>query len=487
MVKHRKYLVIMLALIMTLMMALPACSGGGSSQGGIQQNVAVGKKCYVDKSGVVFFGYKNLICTGLLKDGEITELMPEGGTTGTIYAMTVYNDNLYISASDGIFRYPLSMFSGGEGSVGTVTKEPLDAFCHFEIFEDKLFFLTGHSLRYVPVDGGEATEVMSGIYDFEVSDKGIYAVNESGGMIIISPELNDSRQAGSIASGVRMTPGGMNLYYRDGGKVMAYSVEKQESAEVGNTTEAYEHYTPWSNGENVMYSDSSFVCHLVTPKGEQEMGKSFGYPGKAEGYVYGDILVGLVSGSSDLCMFDLSTGEMKSYDLEAEMKSYLDKIGGGGDSDPEPQPAPKTGGGAYDITDNFAKITNADGDIQYLYFNDFMLILPNADDITYEAKGDSVDIIFVPGKNAGYGGKLVTIRAYDANDDSYKNLPNYHVGGVGPNTGKRFVAIYPSDLQVSPEFESVVIRYNELKDYLYKIGEGSVNSPLQTADSSPAP
>ena len=132
---------------------------------------------------------------------------------------------------------------------------------------------------------------------------------------------------------------------------------------------------------------------------------------------------------------------------------------------------------------NFSRSTNSGGDIQYLYFNDFMLTLPNADDITYEAHGDSVDIIFVPGKNAGYGGKLVTIMAYDPDDKSYESKPDYHVAGTGRNSGKRFVAVYPTDQQVSPEFESVVIRYNELKDYLYKIGEGAVNSPLQTADS----
>jgi hypothetical protein len=139
--------------------------------------------------------------------------------------------------------------------------------------------------------------------------------------------------------------------------------------------------------------------------------------------------------------------------------------------------------GDYDVMQGFEKKANDDGSIEYLYFNDFMLTLPNADDISYEAHGDSVDIIFVPGKNAGYGGKLVTIMAYDPDDKSYESKPDYHVAGTGRNSGKRFVAVYPTDQQVSSEFESVVIRYNELKDYLYKIGEGAVNSPLQTADS----
>ena len=486
--KKKRVIGIMLAVIMSVMVLLPACGSGGSPSG-IQQDVTVGKRVFVDKSGVVFFACKNLMCTALIKDGEITEFVPEGATTGTIYAMAVYGDYLYISANDGFFRYPLAIFSGGEGSPETVMKDHLEAYSHFEIFEDRIFFLKGYTLEYVPVEGGEPVVVMEDIYDFEVSDKGIYAVKTDGGMIVISPKLNDSKQIGEIAAEERMTPGGMSLYYRDNGKVKAFSVEKEETSDIGSAHDAAEYYTPWSNGKNVIYRDGSYNCYLVTPDGEKELGKNYDYPVKVTGCVYGDYLLSNDGDIKNLSVIDLATGEMKSYDLQTEMKDYLDKLskGGGGGSDPEPQPAPKTTGEAYDIEKNFWRNTNADGDIQYLYFNDFMLTLPNADDITYEAHGDSVDIIFVPGKNAGYGGKLVTIRAYDPDDKSYESLPSYHVAGTGANTGKRFVAIYPTDLQCSTEYESVVIRYKDLKDYLFKIGEGAVNSPLQTSDSSPAP
>ena len=70
------------------------------------------------------------------------------------------------------------------------------------------------------------------------------------------------------------------------------------------------------------------------------------------------------------------------------------------------------------------------------------------------------------------------------NDDSYKNLPNYHVAGVGQNVNKRFIAIYPTDLQFGPNSKA---KYDELHNIVYKIQEGSADSPLQTADSSPAP
>lgn len=481
--KHKRSVVILLAAVMSFMMLLPACSGGRSSADGMQQNVTVGKRCFVDKSGVVFYGYKNLICTAVMKDGEITEFIPEGGTTGTIYAMAVYSDYLYISASDGFFRYPLSMFSDGEGggSAETVMSDHLEEYNHFEIFDDRLFFLDGRTLRYVPVGGGEPVDVRSGIYDFEVSDRGIYAAEENGNLLVISPDLTESRQIGVTAERARMTSGGMDLYYRDEGAVKAFSVEKEESADVGNTSEAYQYYVPWSNGENVMYSDDDFICRLVTPEGDKEMGKCFAYPGKAEGYVYGDWLISIEGSSTFMWVFDLAKGEMKSYDLEAEMKEYLDTInGGGGGSDPEP--APKTGDD-YDITKGMAMEASEDGSEVYFFFNDFLVVMPNERYLGHLEDKDSVTFFHTGAERDGYGGKLVTLKAYDPDDDSYRDLPSYRVAGVCRNTGKRIVAIYPTDLQYNSNDADQAAEYKVLYQYVQKIDEGSSGSPVRFADS----
>ncbi len=63
----------------------------------------------------------------------------------------------------------------------------------------------------------------------------------------------------------------------------------------------------------------------------------------------------------------------------------------------------------------------------------------------------------------------------------------YHVAGVDESLHKRFIAIYPSDVQYDPNNEQQAAEYKDLYDYLNKIGEGAVNSPLQTADSSAEP
>lgn len=484
---NKRLFVTLLAVIMTVMMLLPACSGSGggsASVDNIQQNVTVGKRVFVDKSGVVYFGYENFICSALFKDGVINDFVVEGATTGKIYAMAIYDDALYISASDGLFSYPLAMFTGEDknASPTTVCKDALEDYNHFEIFEDKVFFTYGYSLYYVPVSGGDKQELADEVYDFEVSDKGIYIAERDGDMKVMSPDLDEDKDAGSIAPEVKFTVSGPDLLYRDGSRLMAYSVQDEKSEEIKTENGIAEYTMVWSNGTNCMYQDAKYKTYLLTKDGESEIEGVNNYPDKSYGYQYGDYLVSTSRQYTTMQLFDLANGTFKEYDLDKEMAQYLSKLKGG-DSNPEPQTEPQTSSD-YDVMKSFMRNASADGKEQYMYFNDFLLVLPNDSDIGFEGKGDSVDILCIPAKNEGYAGKLVTIRAYDMNDDSYKNLPNYHVAGVGQNVHKRFIAIYPTDLQFGPNSKA---KYDELHDIVYRIQEGSADSPLQTADSSPAP
>lgn len=145
--------------------------------------------------------------------------------------------------------------------------------------------------------------------------------------------------------------------------------------------------------------------------------------------------------------------------------------------------------GSYGILDNLWE-NNSEG-ITYLYGNDFLLTMPNNSKWGFEqTEADSFRVFYVPTRDNGMDGAgiLVTITAYDVNDSSYEQLPmNYHVAGVGQNTGKRFIAIYPSDVQYDPENKEEAAGYVEMLNYLEKIAENAADSPFSTSDSNPAP
>ena len=140
--------------------------------------------------------------------------------------------------------------------------------------------------------------------------------------------------------------------------------------------------------------------------------------------------------------------------------------------------------GAYDIKKGMETKTSSDGSIAYLYFNDFMIVMPNNDKYSFDASGDSVTFYLWAAQQEGYGGELVTIKAYDINDDSYKNLPSYSDAGIGQNVNKRFIAIFPTDAPWNTNDATQTADYKDLSEYLHKIGAGAVNSPMVTSDSN---
>ncbi|MBQ9059311.1 MAG: hypothetical protein IJ125_09025 [Atopobiaceae bacterium] len=137
----------------------------------------------------------------------------------------------------------------------------------------------------------------------------------------------------------------------------------------------------------------------------------------------------------------------------------------------------------YDVSAGFEK--QSWNGLEVLYFNDFMMTMPEGDKWSFEMDGNAVTFYLFSAQQEGYGGRLVTIRAFDMDDHSFENFPmEYHVAGVGQNVNKRFVAIYPSDVQWNHNDATQEADYKDLSDYLHKIGEGAVNSPLQTSDSN---
>lgn len=144
------------------------------------------------------------------------------------------------------------------------------------------------------------------------------------------------------------------------------------------------------------------------------------------------------------------------------------------------------GSSDYDVEKGFKKETSDDGSVDYLYFNDFMISMPHNDKWGYETNGNEVTFFLTAAQQGEFGGRLVTIKAYDEDDNSYEEIPVPHqVAGVGKNVNKRFVAIYPSDVQYDFNDEQQTADYKELFDYLKKIKEGAEDSPLQFSDSNP--
>lgn len=130
----------------------------------------------------------------------------------------------------------------------------------------------------------------------------------------------------------------------------------------------------------------------------------------------------------------------------------------------------------YDIASNltFDDDQTADGKSAAVLDTDyFTLTLAPADDWAYEINDESSIMIYdIAARDAGVGGRLATIIAYDMNDKSYEHLPSYTVAGESGD--KVYVVEYPSDVQFDPQNKTYLPMYDQLQ----KIRDGATDSPL---------
>ena len=138
--------------------------------------------------------------------------------------------------------------------------------------------------------------------------------------------------------------------------------------------------------------------------------------------------------------------------------------------------------GGYDIMEGSQLVEN--GSELLLYGNDFLLVMPNNDKWGYEQTSeDCLEIYLKSARDDGYGGNLVSIMAFDPEDTTYEEFPDYSIAGKGQNVNKTFIALFPTDVQFNPEDSEQEADYNELLTHVKKIAEGMADSPFQTADS----
>lgn len=187
---------------------------------------------------------------------------------------------------------------------------------------------------------------------------------------------------------------------------------------------------------------------------------------------------------------DTLLGDEISYEVENidSLRSYIDKMIEEQADDGGESGAVSNGGSGgtddYDIMEGMMTESSSDGSIEYIHFNDFTLTMPNNELWGWEQTDkNSVTIYHFGARQEGYGGELVTIMALDMNDTSYENYPNYHIAGAGKNSGRRLIAVYPTDVRFDTNNENMIAEYQDLLHYLQKIGDGAADSPLQTADS----
>lgn len=160
--------------------------------------------------------------------------------------------------------------------------------------------------------------------------------------------------------------------------------------------------------------------------------------------------------------------------------------GCGSKSDPEKEPAPDIqtedqdatdeASDDYDIAANLKLMGDPEG-VKIVDTDHFTLTLPlgGSWDYDYDSK-TSITFYNIAGREAGCGGRLFSLVAFEPDDTSYENLPHFSV--VGEAGGKVYVAEYPSDVQADIEVEEHMEQYQTVYAEVSKIESKAADSPL---------
>ena len=110
--------------------------------------------------------------------------------------------------------------------------------------------------------------------------------------------------------------------------------------------------------------------------------------------------------------------------------------------------------------------------------NYFTLTVPTNPTVGYnQPDKDSFTIYYADAKKGGFGGVVVTVKAYDIGDTSYNQLQDYKIAGT--NDSKIFVAIYPTNVQYNSSDPVQMTGYGTLLNWAKSLDYTSSSSPFK--------
>ena len=451
--------------------ALLASCGSDTQETSAQQAIQ-GRSIFIDESGVAFWGYGPLICTGLVdENGHIYDPVVEAQTTSDIYGMAVYNKDLYLASNDGLFRYDLEIFQeGGTQAPTMLTEDSIDD--GFEIWEDTIYYRYGTTLYSIPIDGGEETKVATDTEGFTVTADGIYYASTEGGIYRLSFDGALQERITQTEEDCQFNLSGDSIFYRCDGSDQICQVSLQDgSTTVVNKPRTLSDYSYlWVKGDTLLYEDSHYEHFLLSMDDGSELSMGDGsLPHKEEGFLYGDILYSCNPYTGSILEYHLSTGEVCQLETKPVVQAALQ------------EQADTSSGASTDLPADFdilsgLQITEGDQDLTWVLSEHIIMSFPSQYATQLEQyDATSFGIIYVPAALSGYGGHLVTITAYPIGDTSYQEAPSWTKAGQAE--GIQYIAFFPTDVQYDPSDPTQAKEYPALLDYLYQIG--STDAPFQ--------
>lgn len=433
-----------------------------------KEGVVDASKLFI-KNGVAFWGYGQQLCSALLdEDRNLYDFISEGTLNGAINYIALDGNEIYLSTEKGIVCIPMEKSEEGQ-SQATVINEHALSTSSFQMYEGNIYFAYGKSLYCVPKEGGEEKVLEENIEEFQVTANGVYCLNEKGDLLCLSLDGRERKTLCELDSEGKIFIQGDRAYITTGDDkdyVYVYELEKDTYEKLHFEQDLSPYDPVWVTNECLYYeSDDYDVFRYDFQTGtESQVEVAFDLAGYEDGTLENDVLYYVLA--EDLYCLHLDDGESLKIG-KGEALAAGGNTDAASESSASESPAADN---AYNIAENIG-VFNSEGQAR-LESKYFSLYLPADGEWIYQVIDDStIGIYYGPSYESGAGGHLVTIKAFDWGDNSYEDFPEYTVAGTSED--KKYIAIFPTDVQYDSSQES---GYRRMYEYVKRINDNEENA-----------
>lgn len=432
--------------------------------------VVYSSSAFVHESGVVFWGWNNALCSGLMdEEGSVYDFVKEGTMPDQINDVAIDGNDLYLGTFDGIFRMNLEEYQQENTQAQMLCDG--SAIYGFQICDGYLYSRLGDGVRRIQLDSLEAEEILTGISDYQVMEDGICYADGDGGLFFVEHDGTGREFWADTAAETKIVLHGDKVYYwgEEESHLHCYSRETGASADIPLSGELYPKEYVWVTDDYLVYTAAdkgkTVYKYYFEDGREETLDELYSLPDREEGMLRDGVIYSAVVGT--IYWEDIQDNTDGSADMDEILGGDEEAISG-----VEQDAAVQDG---YDIGKN-AAIHVSEGNA--FFGNDyFQLYLPADVGWDYESvDSQTVRFFMTDAKNGGFGGTFLTIEAFDWGDNGYEDWPACRVAGVSGE--KKYVALFPTDLQYDPQSEEQMTAYQRLRDLVERIGPESPDNPF---------
>ncbi len=467
-----------------LVVGLAGCSGQAVSDASSKEAAEVSDEApevegrasaYVEfVDDYLFWGEdEELRVASIARNGGLEELEDAGAFDDDVRRLAALDGVLYVSTDGGIYR--MDARDDAEDAELLVAQGGIE---DFWVTSQGIIYLVEGDLYGAPVDGGDEEGLMSGVWDYVVADGSLVVLDEDGALLrcgldgteaVIVEEARDRYDESLLLAE------GDDVYLVSD-KLLVLRAGEDAFEDVGLEREIRDTVDVVIYDGGVLYeaSNEKPYRHVfdADAAGDEEVDHCL-FRGKPYGRVRDGLNYYTILGD-EIRVTDVQSLEYEDFEADELLDGDAEKSAGASsgssyDSDASTSHDDSDGAGStagYDISSNITlRLTDGLALLSTDHFNLYMPRSQVEDGLWHIEAVDSTTLVFSYSKalEAGYGGRVFTLEAFDWGDNAYADIPASFVAGLSED--KKYVVYLATDLQYDSGSSLQREQYAEMRSY----------------------